>query len=241
VQVREADYDQPESLEAAFRGVDKLLLISAVVPGQRLRQHKSVIDAAKKSSVSFVAYTSMLNADTSRHVLAPEHLATEKYLEGSGLNFALLRNAWYLENHMAMVEHALQYGALVGCAKAGRFASASRADYAEAAVAVLTGAGEPNQTYELAGDTSFSMSEFALELSEQAGKQITYNDMDPEAYQSLLSGLGLPQMVIEVIVDADLKAQRGDLNSSSRDLTQLLGRTTTTLAQAIRTSVLNRH
>ena len=237
VQVREADYDQPESLEAAFRGIDKLLLISAVVPGQRLRQHKSVIDAAKKSGVSFVAYTSMLKADTSNHVLAAEHLATEKYLAESGMNFALLRNAWYLENHMGMIEPALQHDALVGSAKEGRFASASRADYAGAAVAVLTQAGAPNRTYELAGDTSFSMSEFASELSEQAGKQITYNDIDPDAYRSLLSGLGLPPMIVEVVVDADLKAQQGAFESSSSDLSRLLGHPTTTLAQAIRATV----
>jgi len=237
VQVREADYDRPESLEAALRGVDRLLLISAVVPGQRLRQHKTVIDAAKRSGVSFVAYTSMLKADISGHVLAAEHLATEEYLAGSGLTFALLRNAWYLENHMGMIEPALQHDALVGSAKEGRFASASRADYAGAAVAVLTQAGAPNRTYELAGDTSFSMSEFASELSEQAGKQITYNDIDPDAYRSLLSGLGLPPMIVEVVVDADLKAQQGAFESSSSDLSRLLGHPTTTLAQAIRATV----
>ncbi|RRA47644.1 SDR family oxidoreductase [Acidipila sp. EB88] len=237
VQVREADYDRPESLEVALRGADKLLLISAVMPGQRLRQHRTVIDAAKRSGVSFVAYTSMLKADTSGHVLAPEHLATEEYLAGSGLTYALLRNAWYLENHMGMVEPALQHGVLVGSAKEGRFASASRADYAGAAVAVLTGAGELNRTYELAGDTSFTMSEFASELSEQTGKQIPYNDLDPDAYRSLLSGLGLPPMIVEVVVDADVKAQQGAFDSSSSDLSRLLGHSTTTLAQAIRATV----
>ncbi len=237
VELREADYDRPESLVTAFHKVDKLLLISAVIPGQRLPQHKSVIDAAQKSGVSLVAYTSMLKAETSGHTLAPEHLATEEYLAGSGLPFVVLRNAWYLENHMGMVGAALQHGALVGSAKEGRFASASRADFAGAAVAVLTGAGETNHIYELAGDTSFSMSEFARELSEQAGKQIAYNDLEPEAYRSLLSSFGLPSMIVDVILDADLKSQRGDLDSTSRDLSRLLGRPTTTLAQAVGTTL----
>jgi NAD(P)H dehydrogenase (quinone) len=237
VQVRAADYDSPETLEAAFRGVEKLLLVSAVVPGQRLRQHKAVIDAAKKAGVKSVAYTSMVNADTSAHILAAEHLATEQYLIGSGLNFALLRNAWYLENHMGMVGAALQHGALVGSAGEGRFSSATRADLAQAAVAVLTESGKLNHTYELAGDTSFSMNDFAQELTKQTGVNVAYNEMQPEDYRNLLTGFGLPPMIVDVVVDADLKARQGDFENSSKDLTELLGRPTNTLAQAIKTTV----
>ena len=233
VQVRQGDYDNSESLLAAFQGVEKVLLVSAVAPGQRLRQHKAVIDAAKTAGVTFVAYTSMLNADTPTHMLAAEHLATEEYLAASDLKFALLRNTWYLENHIGMVNPALQHGALVGSAGDGRFASATRADLALAAVAVLTESVQPKLTYELAGDSSFSMSEYARELTSRAGKEVVYNELDPEAYRNLLAGLGLPSIIVDVIVDADLKASLGEFNSSSHDLSQLIRRPTTTLSQAI--------
>jgi NAD(P)H dehydrogenase (quinone) len=237
VQVREADYDRPETLLEALHGVEKLLLISAVVPGQRLRQHKAVIDAAKQAGVKFVAYTSMLRADTSTLNLAGEHKATEAYLKHSGLEYVLLRNAWYLENTTAAIVPALAQGAMIGCAGEGRFASATRADYAAAAVAVLTQPGHANRTYELAGDQSFSMAEFAAEVSKQTGQAIAYKDLPPAEYEAALTSAGLPRMIVDVIIDADSKASHGELDSTSRDLSRLLGRNTTHFAEAIKVAL----
>lgn len=237
VQVREADYDRPETLVEALHDVEKLLLISAVVPGQRLRQHKAVIDAAKQVGVKFVAYTSMLRADTSTLNLAGEHKATEAYLKRSGLEYVLLRNAWYLENTTAAIVPALAQGAMIGCAGEGRFASATRADYAGAAVAVLTQPGHANRTYELAGDQSFSMAEFAEEVSKQTGQTITYKDLPPAEYEAALTSAGLPKMIVDVIIDADVKALHGELDSTSRDLSRLLGRSTTHYSEAIKVAL----
>lgn len=161
VQVREADYDRPETLTEAFRDVEKVLLISGVEPEGRVRQHKAVIDAAKQTGVKSVAYTSILRAATSSLILANSHKETEEYLKNSGLEFVLLRNGWYLENHTEALAPALAHGAVIGSSGQGRFASAARADYATAAAMVLTQPGHANKTYELAGDQSYSMSEFA--------------------------------------------------------------------------------
>ena len=234
VQVREADYDRPETLAEAFKGVEKVLLISAVQPGERLRQHKAVIDAAKRAGVKSIAYTSMLRADSSSLVLAGEHLETEKYLKSSGLEFVLLRNGWYLENATGNLALALAHGAMIGSAGQGRFASASRADYAGAAISVLTQPGHANRTYELAGDHSFSMSEFAGEVSKQADRPIVYNNLPPAEYEAALLSLGLPKMIVDVVVDADVKASQGALDSSSRDLSELLGKNTTPFSEAIK-------
>lgn len=103
VQVREADYSLPETLAAAFEGASKLLLISGIDLGKREEQHKAVIDAAKSAGVSFLAYTSILHCDTSPLLLAAEHLATERYLQSSGLIYSLLRNGWYYENQTAAI------------------------------------------------------------------------------------------------------------------------------------------
>lgn len=240
VQLREADYDRSETLERAFQGVDKVLVISAVVPGQRLRQHQAVIDAALKVGVSFLAYTSILKADTSTLGLAEEHRQTESAIKASGLKYVLLRNGWYLENHTAAVPMAVQHDELTGSSGDGRFASGSRADYAEAAAVVLAGDGHDNKTYELAGDHSFNMEELAQEISRQIGRTVPYKNLSSDAYRAALLGLGLPSMLVDVAVDADSKAQQGQLDSDSTDLSKLIGRPTTTLAQAVTAALQSR-
>ncbi|RQH06454.1 SDR family oxidoreductase [Paraburkholderia dinghuensis] len=237
VQIREADYDRPETLVEAFKGVEKLLLISAVQPGERFRQHRAVIDAARQTGVKLIAYTSLLRADTSNLILADEHNRTEAYLKTTGVNFVVLRNGWYLENHTSGLAAALANSAITGSAGQGRFASASRADYADAAVTVLTQPGHANQTYELAGDEAYSLAELAEEVSKQAGRTIVYNHLSAADYEAALLGFGLPKMIADVVVDADLKASAGELDSASRDLSRLLGRRTTTLAQAVKVAL----
>jgi NAD(P)H dehydrogenase (quinone) len=237
VQVRKADYDRPETLLHAFQGVEKLLLISAVVPGERLRQHRAVIDAARQAGVKIVAYTSQLHADSSDLVLAAEHKATEDYLKASGVSYVLLRNGWYLENHTAALPAALQNGAIIGSAGEGRFASASRADYAGAAVAALTQPGHENKTYELAGDSAFTLGDLAAEVTKQTGVQVAYRNLPAAEYEAELIGFGLPRMLVEVAVDTDLKAHQGILDDSSHDLSRLLGRPTTPLSAAVAAAV----
>jgi NAD(P)H dehydrogenase (quinone) len=238
VQVREADYTRPETLSTALHGVKRVLLISAAEINQRFKKHKAVIDAAKDAGAELLVYTSLLRADNSESFLAREHKQSEEYIRASGLHFVILRNGWYLENHTSSLASAVKHGALIGSSNDGRFASASRADYAAAAVAVLTRPVSRSKTYELAGDQSFSMAELASEVSRQIGQVIPYQNLAREDYAATLLGLGLPQMTVDVIVDADAKAIRGDLDSTSRDLSELIGRPTTTLSDAVKIALL---
>ncbi|WP_431262099.1 SDR family oxidoreductase [Roseateles chitinivorans] len=233
VQLRVGDYDRPETLRAAFEGVEKLLLVSAVVPGQRLRQHQAAIDAAKSAGVQLVAYTSILRADTSTLSLAREHHQTEEYLKRSGLAPVLLRNGWYFENTTAGLGDAVTHGVILGSSGQGRLASASREDYAHAAVEVLTQPGHAGKTYELVGDHSFSMAEFAAEVSRQSDRPVAYRDLPPADFAAALQGWGLPQMIVDVVVDASVKSGQGELDDASRDLSRLLGRPTTRLSDAV--------
>ena len=154
--VREADYSKPETLTAAFTGAEKVLLISSSEVGQRIPQHIAVVDVAKKAGAKLLVYTSILSADTSPLVLAQEHSATEEYIRNSGIAFVILRNGWYLENQTGALAPAITHGAILGAAGDGRFAAAARADYAEAAVAVLTADGHAGRTYELGGDVPYT-------------------------------------------------------------------------------------
>lgn len=120
VVVRKADYTDVAALEAAFAGVDKVVLISGSEVGQRLAQHTNVINAAKAAGVGFIAYTSILNAQDTVMKLAAEHKATEDVLAASGVAFALLRNGWYWENFLNDLAGVIERGAVVGAGADGR-------------------------------------------------------------------------------------------------------------------------
>lgn len=233
VQVRRADYSKPETLDAAFAGAEKVLLISGSEVGQRVAQHQAVVNAAKKAGAKLIAYTSILRANSSRMALAAEHKASEELIRASGVPFVFLRNGWYFENYTENLAPALAHGALLGSTDGGRIAAATRADYAAAAVAVLTGSGHENKVYELAGDTPFTMAELAAEVSRQAGKPIVYKDLPAQQYQGILVGAGVPAGFAEILADSDVGASRGDLNDTTGDLRRLIGRPTTSVADAV--------
>jgi NAD(P)H dehydrogenase (quinone) len=238
--VRQADYGQPETLEAAFAGVDKLLLISGSEVGQREAQHKAVIEAARAAGVGFIAYTSLLHADTSPLGLGVEHRATEALLKASGIPFALLRNGWYSENYAASIPPALAHHAFIGAAGEGRIASAARQDYAEAAAEVMTREDQAGKVYELAGDDSYTLAQFAAEIAAQSGEKIDYVNLSQSEFAAALKNAGLPEGLAEMLADSDAGAEKGGLFDDSRQLSQLIGRPTTTWQAVIRAALANR-
>jgi NAD(P)H dehydrogenase (quinone) len=238
VELRIADYDKPETLVAAFRGVERLLLISGNAVGQRTRQHTAVIDAAKAAGVTLIAYTSVLRADTSKLGLAVEHKATEAALAASGVPHVLLRNGWYLENFAGRVATALQFGEVATCAGDGRFSAATRADYAEGTAAVLASAdGHAGRRLELAGSMSFSMDEFAALIGRLAGRTIACRKLAKADYEALLVKAGLPDFVAAILGNSDASAADGWLFDDSRTLEQLIGRPTTPVAAIVEAAV----
>ncbi|MEE2748708.1 MAG: SDR family oxidoreductase [Pseudomonadota bacterium] len=234
INVRQADYTQPDTLITALQGVDKLLLISSSEVGQRLVQHQNVIEAAKETGVSLLAYTSILHADTSPLGLADEHKATEAALADSGIPHVVLRNGWYSENYIASVPAALELGALFGCAGAGKISSASRADYASAAAAVLTQDGQAGTIYELAGDSAYTLAELAAEISVQTGKDIGYVDLPETDFADALLKAGLPAPLASLLANSDTGASQGGLYDDSQTLSKLIGRPTTTIAESVK-------
>ncbi|WP_411906652.1 SDR family oxidoreductase [Rhizobium mayense] len=231
--VREADYSRPDTLGPALAGVEKLLLISSTEVDGRLPRHRAVIEAAGRAGISLIAYTSMLHADTSPARLAIEHRQTEEVIAASGLPAVILRNGWYTENHLMALPAALEHGAFVGAAKDGRFSSAARQDYAEAAAVVLATDGHVGKTYELAADQAFTLAELAAEVSRQSGKAVVYNDLSEIAYLDVLTGAGLPGDLAALLADADAAASRGALFGGGGVLGRLIGRPTTSMQSLV--------
>ncbi|TQJ35072.1 SDR family oxidoreductase [Arthrobacter sp. SLBN-122] len=236
VRVQQMDYADAGSVAAALSGAKRVLLISGSEVGQRVEQHRTVIDAAKAEGVELLAYTSIANADTTSMKLAGEHKATQALLRESGVPFVLLRNGWYLENYTEQLPGTLAQGALAGSAGEGKISGAARADYAHAAAAVLVADDQAGRVYELGGDEAFSMADLASEISAATGKTISYNDLPADDYVGLLTGVGVPEAFAEILADSDLGIARGDLLVSTGDLRKLIGRPTTSLRQAVRSA-----
>ena len=232
--VRQADYTDEAAFTAALQGVDKLLLISSSEVGQRTPQHRNVIHAAKAAGVKFIAYTSLLHADKSPLGLHVEHVETEKMLADSGIPYALLRNGWYTENYLASAPPALEHGVFIGAAGDGKIASATRADYAEAAARVIAEEGHAGKVYELAGDEAWTLSELAAALSKQSGKNVVYQNLSEADFAAALKSVGLPAGLADMLADSDVGAAKGGLFDDSRTLSKLIGRPTTPLAESIK-------
>ncbi|MFI0777798.1 SDR family oxidoreductase [Streptomyces sp. NPDC021212] len=233
VTLKVADYSRPETLRGAFAAGDKVLLISGSEVGQRVPQHQAVIDAAKEAGVALLAYTSVLGGPAADFRLADEHRVTEQAITESGLPYSLLRNGWYNENYTERLAPVLEHGAVVAAAGEGRVASAARADYAAAAVAVLTGEGHENTAYELSGDTAWSFAEYAAEIARQTGKEIAYRAVSAEEVQGILTGAGLPEPFAAILADVDTAIERGLLAATPGDLSRLTGRPTTPIAESL--------
>ncbi|MBD0422000.1 SDR family oxidoreductase [Streptomyces sp. TRM S81-3] len=232
VRLAVADYNSPETFDGLFSAGDRVLLISGnEFDKGRVQQHKGVIDAAAKAGVALLAYTSAPSSLTA--ALADDHRATEEVLVASGVPYVLLRNGWYHENYTENLSPVLEHGAVVQAAGEGRISSASRADYAAAAVAVLTGEGHENTAYELGGDVAWSFAEYAAELSRQTGREIAYRPVSVEEYSGILRGAGLPEPLAAVLAGVDAAIEKGELVVSTGDLARLAGRPATPLAEAI--------
>jgi len=237
VEVREADYEKPETLDVALKGIDALLFISGSEIGRRVAQHQNVIDAAKKNGVKWIVYTSLLHADTTSLSIREEHVATEAALQQSGIPFTILRNGWYTENYAGTIPGAIAGGAYLGSAGDGKVSAASRKDYAEAAVTILTTDGHQGKVYELAGDEAFTLKDLAAEISKQSGKDIPYKNLPENEYAMILSGFGLPEGLAGAIAGIDVSVSKGDLFNDSKQLSKLIGRQTTPLSEVVREAV----
>ncbi|RAW15267.1 SDR family NAD(P)-dependent oxidoreductase [Paenibacillus taichungensis] len=234
VDVRQGDFDQPETLEKAFAGVDRLLLISTDGDNEtRIRQHQAAVDAAKKAGVGFIAYTSVVNAEKNTLSLAEVHRATEQAIRESGIPYSFLRNNWYLENEAGSVQAASQGAPWVHATNASQVGWATRSDYAHAAAVVLTGEGHENSVYELSGKLR-TQAELAAIVGEVLGQDIDVQNVDDAAYADIMKGAGLPDFVVSMLVDMQSAIREGALAVESDTLEKLLGRPAQPLSEGVK-------
>ncbi|WP_133010665.1 SDR family oxidoreductase [Marinomonas flavescens] len=235
--VRQADYTDTASLTAAMEGVKRVVLVSSSEVGQRTPQHKNLIQAAKDAKVELLAYTSILDAQNSPLALAAEHVETEQALLDSGVPHVLLRNGWYSENYTGTVAMAIEHGAVLGSAEEGKYATAARADYAEAAAVAITAENQAGKVYELAGDNAFTLAEYAQKISQISGKSVVYQNLPEAEYAKVLVQVGLPEGLAVILADSDVGASKGGLFNDSKTLSTLIGRPTTPIEDSIKAAL----
>lgn len=238
VDVRKGDFDYPETLDTAFAGVDRLLIISADGDNEtRIRQHANAIAAADRAGVKFIAYTSIANAKESENFLAPTHKATEEAIIKTGIPYSFLRNNWYLENEISSIQGVLAGAPWVTSAGNGKVGWALQQDYAEAAVAVLTGNGHENTIYELSGKL-LTQEEFVSALGNVLGKEVPVQQVDDNTYADIMKGVGVPDFLIPFLVEIQIGIREGTLAVESNDFEKLLGRSATPISDGL-TQIVN--
>lgn len=234
VTVSALDYAAPATIASSLEGVDTVLLISGSEVGQRTAQHQAVIDAAVAAGVSKFVYTSLAHADTSELPLAPEHKATEEAIAASGLPAVILRNNWYTENYAADIARAAETGVVTSSAGDGRIASATRADFADAAAVVLLEDGHIGQVYELSGDTSWTFDDFAAAASEITGRPVVYQPLTTQEQSAALEAAGVDAGTIGFVTALEAGIRDGALADADGTMARLIGRPTTPLVAGLR-------
>jgi NAD(P)H dehydrogenase (quinone) len=228
VQVHHGDYDDPASLVSAFTGADVLLFVSSPdpTPGTRERQHEDVVNAAVKAGVGRVVYTSAITADRGESFLAA-HQFTEQVLRESGLVFTLLRNTFYTEEFVnrGLLTATVAAGELTAPKLDHPLVTATRADLAQAAAAVVTGYGHDNAVYELRGP-GWTFADLAAALSDALGAPVAFREVPDEEAGPM--GFLLPLL------------RQPEFGQPTADLEQLLGRPATPLTDAVRAALAGR-
>ncbi|RSD26068.1 SDR family oxidoreductase [Mesobacillus subterraneus] len=233
VEVRQGDFDRPETLDTAFKGIDRLLIISADGDNEtRIRQHKNAVAAAERAGVKFIVYTSIANAQESKNMLAPTHKATEEAILKTRIPYSFLRNNWYLENESSSIQGVLAGAPWVTSAGTGKVGWALQQDYAEAAAAVLAGNGHENTIYELSGKL-FTQEEFASALGAVLGKEVPVQQVDDASYAEVMKGAGVPEFLIPFLVGIQKDIREGTLEIESSDFEKLLGRSAAPLSEGL--------
>ena len=237
VEVRTFDYTKPQVMLEALAGIDRLILISSNEIGQRASQHFNAIEAAGKAGVKWIVYTSLLYADSTTLNLAGEHMTTEEALKASGMDYTILRNGWYTENYTGSIGGTLAGGAFIGSAGNGKISSAARVDYAEAAAVAITDESHKGKVYELAGDDYYTLADLAAEISNQTGTNIPYRNLTEAEYTKILESFEIPAGFAAAIASWDVSASKDDLFDDSHQLSALIGRPTTPLADSVKAAL----
>ncbi len=227
VEVRQADFEDAKSLEAALAGVDRVLIISTDAidrPGRRLAQHRTAVSAAVSAGVKHAVYTSMPNPETSPVVFAPDHLGTEQALKASGVSHTILRMCWYTDYLIPTLAPAVASGKLIAATGQGGAPYVTREDCAQASAAALASTDASNKTWNITGPDLVTYEELAKLASELTGRPVTYSVVEAAERTAQLIAVGTPEPIAKMLVSGQLAIAQGKMGTPTTAVKELTGR-----------------
>ncbi len=227
VVIRHVDFEDPKSLEAAFAGADRVLIISTDAidrPGRRIAQHRAAVAAAVHAGVKHAVYTSMPNPETSPVTFAPDHLGTEQALKSSGLTYTILRNCWYTEYLVPGLAAAVAGGKLISATGNGGAPYVTREDCAQAAAAALASTDAANRTHNITGPDSVTYADLAKLASELTGRTVTNELVTPEERTRQLVAAGTPEPIAKLLISTQVAIAEGKMGTPTAAVRELTGR-----------------
>jgi NAD(P)H dehydrogenase (quinone) len=238
VVLRAGDYDDPAGLREALRGAGTVLLVSGTNESEQgLQQHKNVVDAAKAAGVRCIAYTgrSLKNRQQLANTLMQRHFETEDYIQASGLDYLLFRNALYLDTIPLFVGEKVFETGIRLAAGEGRVAFGLRGEQGEAIANVLAAEDSRNRIYSLTGPRAWSFGDVAATLSELSGKQVRYTPIEPAEFIARMRERGVPEPQLQKILAFQTDIKNGQEEASTPELERLLGRKPASLREGLKT------
>ncbi|TQF10554.1 SDR family oxidoreductase [Myxococcus llanfairpwllgwyngyllgogerychwyrndrobwllllantysiliogogogochensis] len=234
VVVRKADFDDAKSLDTAFAGAERLLLISTDsldVPGRRITQHQNALDAALRVGVRHIVYTSLTRPEPDSPItLAKDHWATEQALAKSGLSYTVLRNNIYADMLLNSLPQAIATGQLVAATGTGSTAFITREDCARIAVAALRSTFDGKRTMEVTGPSAVSHAELARLAGELSGRPVQFVPVDAASLKAGMVAHGLPAPLAEVYASFDVAVAEGRMGEATGSVAELTGKAPTSVA-----------
>lgn len=225
VEVRAASFDDPSSLQAAFGGVDRILLVSTdalYAPGLRIAQHRNAIGAAAAAGVEHAVYTSSTGPQPQeKGGLLDDHFWSEHALAATDLGWTILRENLYADTLLMGLPQAVATGQLFSAAGDKGRSYVTRDDCARAAAGALVSANG-RQVLELTGPAPVTQDEIAAIASELTGRPIRHVSLEPEALRGGMSQAGLPPFIVDALINFDIAAAEGRhaiVTSAVKDLT----------------------
>jgi NAD(P)H dehydrogenase (quinone) len=237
VEVRQGDFNKPETLDAAFSGIERLLIIptsDVQLGGDKIRisQHVNAVAAAERANIKFIAFTSATKAEKSNFFLAQAYKATEEAIVETGIPYSFLRNNWYLENEIESIKGAMADAPRITATGDGKVGWAVRQDLAEATANVLTGNGHENTIYELSGKL-MDHKDLVSILETVLAKEIPFQQVDDDAYAEIMKGAGVPEAFLPILITTQKGIREGGLEVESNDLEKLLERPAVPMKEAL--------
>ncbi|WP_231503058.1 NAD(P)H-binding protein [Gluconobacter thailandicus] len=233
---RLGDYDQSETLVAAYQGLDRLLLIPGadLRPGIRSRQMLAAVDAAAQAQVGHVFLLSATGTQREgESAVGAAYWHSEQALIKSAIPaWTILRMSYFSETLVEEVRMSLTAGGLAAL-EDSRVSFVSRGDVAKAAAAALTSEGHEGAIYQLTGPETLRGKAVCRLVAQHIQRPFALNVMRAEVLRAGLLKTGLPEVVADAVVSMKTRQARGAYDIVSGDIVRLTGGTPCSLAEIL--------